>query len=109
VVWARLHFYEGWALAYLQQCCYNFPKSPFFFKLHSWHLAEDCKWVKAAHKYAKALQLCPNNLDTIYSLATIWKNIEDKSHDKQLETIRLYQQFLSHCKPNHPKAPEGEH
>ncbi|ELR22129.1 uncharacterized protein ACA1_159670 [Acanthamoeba castellanii str. Neff] len=30
VVWAGLHFYEGWALAYLQQC---FPKSPFFFRV----------------------------------------------------------------------------
>ncbi len=109
VVWAGLHFYEGWAPAYLQQCCYDFPTSPFFWKLHAWRLAEDRKWVEAAHKYSKALQLCPDDLDAIYSLAAVRKNIEDQSRDKRLETIGLYQQFLSRCEPDHPKAPEGAH
>jgi tetratricopeptide (TPR) repeat protein len=108
VVWAGLHFYEGWASAYLQQCCYDFPESPFFFKLHGWRLAEDGKWVEAAHKYAKALQLCPDDLDALYSLAAVRRmSTEQESRDKQLETIGLYQQFLSRCEPDHPKAPEG--
>jgi tetratricopeptide (TPR) repeat protein len=107
VVWAGLHFYEGWVSAYLQQCCYDFPDLPFFFKLDGWRLAEDRKWEEAAHKYTKALQLWPDDLDAMYSLAAVRRNIEKESHDKQLENIGLYQQFLSRCEPDHPKAPEG--
>jgi tetratricopeptide (TPR) repeat protein len=106
-VWAGLHFYESWASGYLRQCCHDFPDSWYFPKLRGWRLAEDRKWEEAAREYARALELSPDNLGALYSLAAVQKNIEESSSNMQLKTIDLYQQFLSRCEPDHPKAPEG--
>jgi len=109
----------GNKMDFLENCCKQFPNNHLFWEIKADMLCFARRWEEALPNLLRALELAPESPSLFYTLATVYKHLDDTppkpgrqtpkagQHKYTREAIRHYTIFLNKCEPDHRKRPKG--